>query len=159
MKVVSLFDKNVLTTIDEKTDLNFSQRCKDEKLRVCQPTGEQERPPVADTSSTVGDFNAGRSAIAAETPSARNNNNGMSTEEQQRPPVNNDIDNRAIGEKLAELTELMASFEEVGALDRAPEEGGSAVGDGATGERATQMDAATGEEDVEREIPPELTTR
>jgi hypothetical protein len=82
----------------------------------------------------------------------------MSTEEQQRPPVNNDIDNRAIGEKLAELTELMASFEEVGALDRAPEEG-SAVGDEATGERATQMDAATGEGDVHREVPPELTTR
>ena len=31
----------------------------------------------------------------------------MSTEEQQRPLVNNDIDNRAIGEKLAELTELI----------------------------------------------------
>jgi hypothetical protein len=92
------------------------------------------------------------SDIAAEPPAARNNNNGMSTEEQQRPPVNNDIDNRAIGEKLAELTELMASFEEVGALDRAPEEE-------ATGERATQMDAATGEGDVQREVPPELTTR
>ncbi len=125
---------------------------------MCKPTGEQERPPIADTTSTAGDFNAGRSDIAAEPSAARNNNNGMSTEEQQRPPVSNDIDNRAIGEKLAELTELMASFEEVGALDRAPEEG-SAVGAAATGERATQMDAATGEGDVQREVPPELTTR
>ncbi|MFN9901203.1 MAG: hypothetical protein ACK55Z_20970, partial [bacterium] len=114
---------------------------------MCQPTGEEERPPVADTSSTAGDFNAGRSDIAAE-PSAARNINGMSTEEQQRLPVNSDIDNRAIGEKLAELTELMASFEEVGALDRAPEEGSA----GATGERATQMDAETGEGDVQREV-------
>jgi hypothetical protein len=155
LKGISLFDEHFLTTIDETTDLNFSQRCEDKKFRVCQPTGEQERPPVADTSSTAGDFNAGRSDIAAEPSVARNNNNGMSTEEQQRPPVINDIDNRAIGEKLAELTELMASFEEVGALDRAPEEGSA----GATGERATQMDAATGEGDVHREVPPELTTR
>ncbi len=143
---------------DEKTVRNFSRRCEDETLRVCQPTGEHESPPIADTSSTAGDFNAGRSAIAAEPSAARNNNNGMSTEEQQRPPGGNDIDNRAIGEKLAELTELMASFEEVGALDRAPEEG-SAVGDEATGERTTQMDVATGEGDVQREIPPELSTR
>jgi len=46
------------------------------------------------------------------------------------------MDNRAIGEKLAELTELMASFEEAGALDTEPEEKSGRV-----------------------EVPPELATR